>query len=220
MDHLLIIALAEKLARSEHRSWLTQQAWMDSGGPARETLRERLRRRGGNPELLRTPVTQAADSSLSLAGDAALERLRMENERERQKLADLFEGAPVFIAVLGGPDHVFEMVNESYRELMGNRELIGKRVVDCVPEVAGTVWMDLLDHVYRTGQPRVERGARLSLAPAQGQPLEDKFVDYTYKARRESDGTISGIIALGVDTSLVQEVLQSTSASTFLLDEN
>jgi diguanylate cyclase (GGDEF)-like protein/PAS domain S-box-containing protein len=142
------------------------------------------------------------------------------SERERLKLNELFDQASVFIAVLAGPEHVFEMVNPAYRKLLGNRELIGQRVVDCVPEVAGTAWIDLLDHVYQTGEPTSAQGARLSLAPSEGQPLEDKFVDYVYQPRRGFDGAISGIIALGVDTSLAAEVLQSTSDGIVMLDQN
>lgn len=126
-----------------------------------------------------------------------------EEEVERRRLAEIFEGAPVFLAILSGPDHIFEEVNLSYRELIGHRDLIGKRLVDGLPEIAGTVWMDRLDHVYRTGEPLVQRGAPVLLARAKGQPLEEKYVDYAYKPRRGEDGFISGIIVLGVDTSLV-----------------
>jgi diguanylate cyclase (GGDEF)-like protein/PAS domain S-box-containing protein len=141
-------------------------------------------------------------------------------ERERTNLKELFEQATVFIAVLAGPDFVFEMVNQSHSNLLGNREVIGRRVVDCVPEVAGTEWIDILNHVYRTGETRSAQGARLSLANGEGLPLEDKFVDYVYQARRDLDGSISGINIIGVDTSLAGEVLQSTSDGIVMLDYN
>lgn len=146
--------------------------------------------------------------------------LREEVERERTRLVQLFEQAPVFLAILAGPEHVFERVNQEYRKLIGNRELIGRRVVDCVPEVAGTGWIDLLDQVYRTGEPIFAQGARLSLARGEGLPLEDKFVDYIYQPRREPDGSVSGIICFGVDTSLAGEVLESTSDGIVMLDQN
>jgi PAS domain-containing protein len=220
-DQLLVLAIAEKLARTEHAAWLAQRAWMETAVSDRGTIRERLQRRDAESLAGDHPGSSsgADDPTAPLPDAASLQILHTGEERERAKLAELFDGAPVFIAVLSGPEHVFEMVNQSYRELLGNRELIGRRVVDCVPEVAGTVWIDLLDHVYRTGEPRFDRGARLSLAPAAGAPLEDKYVDYAYKPRREADGTISGIIAIGVDTSLVQEVLQSTGGASFLLGD-
>ena len=58
-------------------------------------------------------------------------------ERERlnetERLRQLFDNAPGFMAVVRGPDHVFEMANASYQKLVGRRDLIGKPVREAVP---------------------------------------------------------------------------------------
>ncbi|WP_263385413.1 EAL domain-containing protein [Granulicella arctica] len=141
-------------------------------------------------------------------------------ERERTALAALFEQAPVLLAVLRGPEHIFELVNQSYRDLLGNRELIGRRVVNALPELDGTRWIDLLDEVYQTGETRVADDIRISLSQFEGGPLEEKFFNYVYQARRELDGSVSGVIAIGVDVSLAGEVLESTSDGILMLDRN
>jgi diguanylate cyclase (GGDEF)-like protein/PAS domain S-box-containing protein len=146
--------------------------------------------------------------------------LRAGEERERTRLAELFEQAPVLLSVLKGPGHIFEMANQAYRDLLGNRELIGRRVSDALPELTETKWIDLLNEVYRTGESRFVQDARISLAQGEGKPLEEKFVNYVYQPWRELDGSISGVIALGVDTTLAGEVLESTSDGIFLLDRN
>src|SRR5205823_283274 len=46
-------------------------------------------------------------------------RLIKELQQQRERLADLFQQAPAFFAVLRGPDFVFEMINPLYQELMG-----------------------------------------------------------------------------------------------------
>ena len=62
-------------------------------------------------------------------------------ERERlgeaERLRQLFDNAPGFMAVVRGPDHVFEMANASYQILVGRSDLIGKPVREAVPEVEG-----------------------------------------------------------------------------------
>jgi signal transduction histidine kinase len=128
-------------------------------------------------------------------------REREAESRERNNLRELFEYAPAFIALLTGPEHVFEMANTAYQQMMGGRILIGCKVVDCVPEVRGTAWIPTLDAVYRTGIPHVESGARLMLAATPGGPLEERIVDYVYQPRRRPDGTIFGLIALGTDVT-------------------
>jgi CheY-like chemotaxis protein len=57
----------------------------------------------------------------------ALAALRRSEELHRDDLRRLFMDAPVFMALLRGPDHVFELVNDAYRQLIGDRELLGRR---------------------------------------------------------------------------------------------
>jgi hypothetical protein len=54
--------------------------------------------------------------------------------RQRQ----LFQKTPGFIAVLRGPNHVFEFVNDAYIRVAGDRDYIGKPIRDAVPELQGS----------------------------------------------------------------------------------
>ena len=60
------------------------------------------------------------------------EKLRARSRR----MAQQFESAPGFIAVMRGADHVFELTNAAYRRLIGGRDVIGKPVREALPEVA------------------------------------------------------------------------------------
>jgi len=126
---------------------------------------------------------------------------RHQLQQERERLADLFQQAPAFFAVLRGPEYVFEMVNPPYQELIGQRNVLGKTVREAVPEAEGQGFIALLNEVYRTGQPFVGRGTPIELARSASQPLEVRYLDFVYQPRREQDGTISGIILLGVDVT-------------------
>lgn len=132
---------------------------------------------------------------------------------ERARLIELFEQAPAFIAVVGGPDHVFEMVNSSYYELVGDRELMGRSVAEAIPETRSQGFIALLDEVYRTGRAHVASGSHISLSRTSGEPPEDRYLDLVYQPRREADGSVSGIIALGVDVTerrLAEQTLLQT----------
>ncbi len=126
---------------------------------------------------------------------------RHQSQRDRERLADLFQQAPAFFAVLRGPEHLFEMINPPYQELIGQRNVLGKTVREAVPEAAEQGFIALLDEVYRTGQPFVGRGTPIELARSASQLLEVRYLDFVYQPRREQDGTISGIIVLGVDVT-------------------
>jgi signal transduction histidine kinase len=132
---------------------------------------------------------------------------------ERARLAELFEQAPAFVAVLSGPDHVFELTNPLYRKLIGDRDVIGKPVREAVPEAAEQGFIDILDNVYRNGVPFVAHGYSINLARTAGQPLQERNLDFVYQPIRETDETISGIMVLGVDVTesrLAEQALRNS----------
>ena len=127
----------------------------------------------------------------------AEERLSM----ERSRLTELFEQAPAFIATVRGPKHLFQMVNPSYQKLVGNRDLIGRTVLEALPETEEQGFVVLLDRVYESGENHVAHAAHISLSRTPGEPPEDRYLDYVYQPMREIDGSTSGVIALGVDVT-------------------
>jgi signal transduction histidine kinase len=124
-----------------------------------------------------------------------------EQQREMKRLADLFEQAPAFFAVLRGPEHVFEMMNGPYQQLVGHRSLLGKSVREALPEIEGQGFIKLLDEVYLTGNPYPGRGIPVQLARTPDHPLELRYLDFVYQPKREPDGSVSGVIVLGVDVT-------------------
>ena len=67
----------------------------------------------------------------------------------KERLAQLFEQAPSFMCVLRGPEHVYELANPGYMRLVGHGSLIGKSVVEALPELVTQGYIELLDQVYR-----------------------------------------------------------------------
>ena len=122
---------------------------------------------------------------------------------ERARLVAMFEQSPSFLAVLRGPELVFEYANSSYRKLVGGRDIVGKPVLAALPEVAEQGYGDLLRQVYQTGIPYIGREAPVVLARASeaGEQHETVYVDFLYQPIVEPDGRISGIVAHGADVS-------------------
>ena len=132
---------------------------------------------------------------------AATEAARRDAESAKARLTDVFRQAPAFIAVLRGPDHVFELVNDQYYQLAGHRETVGKTVLEALPEVRGQGFTELLDGVLATGEPFVGRELPIRLAREPGAPLEERYVTFVYQPLTEPDGTRSGIFLHGVDVT-------------------
>jgi len=122
-------------------------------------------------------------------------------ETERNRLVDMFMQAPGFVCVLTGVDHVFQMHNASYAQLIGHRDIAGKPVRDALPEVVGQGFIEFLDGVYATGEPHHGRGSLLQLQRAPGSPLETVYLDFVYQPIRDGSGQVVGIFVQGHDVT-------------------
>jgi PAS domain S-box-containing protein len=144
----------------------------------------------------------AIERWLGVADDVHEGRMAEQAVRiERARLVEMFRQAPAFMAMLRGPEHIFERTNRQYQELIGNRDVVGKPMRQALPEAEEQGFITLLDRVYETGEPFVATGRSLSVARIPGQPLEEHYLDFVYQPMRETDGTISGVLVLGVDVT-------------------
>ena len=135
---------------------------------------------------------------VEMTGEVLAQRYR---EEENERLVTLFEQAPGIIAVLRGPEHVFEITNRSYLQLVGHRALVGKTARDALPEVQGQGFFELLDHVYQSGQPFVGHAVPLRVQRDPNAPLEERFIDFVYQPIHDQHGKVSGIFVEGSDVT-------------------
>jgi PAS domain S-box-containing protein len=139
--------------------------------------------------------------------------LQRELDLERALLGQIFEQAPSFIARLDGPEHRFTLVNPAFMALIGQRDVIGKTVLDAIPEVDGQGYLDLLDGVLRTGQATRLNAAQIQVQRVKDGPLENRYVDFVYQPIRNAAGDVSGVFVEGVDVTDRVNALQSLQAS-------
>jgi PAS domain S-box-containing protein len=132
----------------------------------------------------------------------ANERLTSEIEQrtaERDRMRDLFQQAPSFMAVLRGADHVFDLANQSYLQLVGQRDVLGKPVRHALPDVEGQGFFELLDGVLETGKPFVGQGVPVQLQRhANGRP-DERVVNMIYQPIFDADDTVAGVFVNGFD---------------------
>jgi PAS domain S-box-containing protein len=129
------------------------------------------------------------------------ERLISSLEFERRRLGTLLENAPAFIAVARGKDHVIELVNEAFHDIVGQRDLIGKPAVEALPELRGQGFFEQLDRVFATGERFLAKGMPARLIRRSGHAPEQRFVNIMYQALVEADGTTTGVFIHGVDVT-------------------
>ena len=132
---------------------------------------------------------------------------------EGRQLRSLFEQAPGFIALLTGPEHRFQIANEAYRQLVGHRDILGKRVREALPEVVEQGFVTLLDEVSASGKPFVGRNVSVELQVAPGGASEERVVDFVYQPISSPDGTVLGILVQGHDVTDHKRAVDALSES-------
>jgi signal transduction histidine kinase/ActR/RegA family two-component response regulator len=120
---------------------------------------------------------------------------------ENERLRGLFSQAPGIMAVLRGPEHVFELTNQSYMQLVGHREVAGKSAREALPEIVGQGFFELLDRVYATGEPFVGHALPVRLQREPEGPLEERYIDFVYQPIRDENGQVNGIFVEGSDVT-------------------
>ncbi len=156
-------------------------------------------------------ITPIHDGEGSIRGFGTVTRDLSERKRaeeslaaERALLRSAFVNAPAYICVLRGPDHVFELANPRYHELLGHRPIEGRPVREVLPELEPDGYFQLLDRVLQTGEPAYgnERPARIQRPDGS---LVELYFNFVYQPMLGREGRAEGIIAFGFDvTSQVQ----------------
>ena len=129
---------------------------------------------------------------------------------ELERLREMFEQAPGAMAIIRGSDHVFEMVNPAYLQLIGQREVVGKPLAQALPEIPAQGFVDILDQCYRSGEAYVGTAVPVSLRRNSDAALEERLVNFVFQPLRDASGQVSGIFVQATD------VTESTRAANAL----
>ncbi|WP_294339492.1 PAS domain-containing protein [uncultured Sphingomonas sp.] len=124
-----------------------------------------------------------------------------ESAREVGRLRELFHQAPSAVALLHGPDFVFDFANDAYSVLVGHRDIIGKTLVEALPEVVGTGFDALLRQVWDTGEPYRAHAAPVPIFAAGGGLGEIRQLDFVYQPIRGVDGQVTDIFVQANDVT-------------------
>ena len=123
------------------------------------------------------------------------QRAHAATETQKQRLERLFRQAPAAICILAGPDFVYELVNPAYQALSPGRALLGKPLLEAVPEAEGQRAYAVVRHVYETGEPFSAPAMRIPVARAEDGVLEDRYFNLLQQPRTDEHGRIDGVVA-------------------------
>ena len=132
----------------------------------------------------------------------ALDEANSQLVLSEKRLRDVFDQAPLALAVLTGPEHTYTLVSPRYAETPGGgRDLIGRSSREAFPELAGQGIHELMDRVYATGEQYVEAERPVEL-DHDGDGVGERFYfNVSYQPLRDATGRIYGIVSASQDVT-------------------
>jgi len=152
-----------------------------------------------------TPLTNKMGEVYGVMNTAAdvtdLNVAKQKIEENERSVRNTILKAPVAMCIFRGPQHIVEVANERILELWGRpaEQLMNRPIFEGLPEASGQGFEALLDGVYNTGESFSASDVPINLP--RGDKLETIYVNFVYAANKESDGVISGVIAVATDVT-------------------
>ena len=146
-------------------------------------------------------------------------RIRAVEDEQRRRVAEVFTHAPVAVAILRGPALVFELANPPYLEVVNRRDVIGRPILEALPELAGQPVLEQLAEVYRSGRELVGRSQAIMLERGPAGELHECFFDFVFQPIFDRDGGVEGIAAVGFEVTELARARQAAEHANRAKDE-
>lgn len=148
--------------------------------------------------IIAAEVTAAVKVKKALEAQHEVEQkaLRLVEDSEKRYNMMLMN-SPFSFAVLKGKDLIIDLANDQIKEVWGRgNDIEGKSLLEIMPELKNTTFLDMLDEVRATGIPF--HGIEVqSPKNMHGHIKEEYFFNFVFQPYLETDQTISGITIIG-----------------------
>ena len=138
-------------------------------------------------------------------------------QRNTEMVKNMYMTSPAFVCTLMGPEHSYELVNESYQKIVGTRKIVGKPIFEALPELVGQGLKEVMDNVYQTGEIFLGNEIPVWVAYDEGLEPAERYFNFSYHPIYDEDNQITGILVFGYE--LTEEILgrkmQQQSAERF-----
>lgn len=141
---------------------------------------------------------EAANEELQCATEeleertAEAERARCAVEAAERQLQTVFAQSPALVAVTEGPEHRCVLANPGVEAAMGRGGLVGRTLLEALPEMETQALLAVLDRVYATGEPFVAHEQRVVVEREAG-PHEGWWT-FVYQTLVDVAGVVTGIL--------------------------
>lgn len=130
-----------------------------------------------------------------------LSEIQKNLEKEYQKIETVFSDSPAAMAILYGPNLVFEKINPMFQEIFPLHNFIGKNLIESIPELENYFYEYLLREVFTTGKTYYGKESLIRYYRKEIGKLEDAYFDFTFSRVADGEGNPYGIYIHAMDVT-------------------
>jgi signal transduction histidine kinase/DNA-binding response OmpR family regulator len=124
---------------------------------------------------------------------------RLAAESQRQELHALFMKSPAAIAIVRGPQLVFDLANARFEELVGREDLVGKPGREVLSEPEAQPTWDLVETVYSTGEPFL--GNEYPRLWGRTDEHNERYFNFVAQPTRDKSGAVDTVMIHAVEVT-------------------
>ena len=113
----------------------------------------------------------------------------------------VFENSPELIAIFTGADYTISFANKSYKSLFPKRDLIGKTVIEAIPEIAEQGFVDLMNSVRKTGREIIKKEVPAHIDYNGTGTKQTRYFNFSYSYLLERDEKLRSIVLHAIDVT-------------------
>ena len=135
-------------------------------------------------------------------------------EQNAEMIHTMYENSPAFVCTLHGPEHIYTLVNPAYQKLFGKRKIVGKPVIEALPELKGHSILTILDKVYNEKEIFVGDEIPLLLARDEGLEPEERYFNFSCQPMYDLDKKVVGILIFGNEVTVQFKAKKQNESNT------
>ncbi|TKT90411.1 PAS domain-containing sensor histidine kinase [Dyadobacter frigoris] len=135
-------------------------------------------------------------------------------EQSENRFRSIIEQAPLAVCLLNGPELEIGVGNDSIFKVWGkDKSIVGKRLIEALPELKDQSFIPLLENVYSTGKPHIGQSMLAKLF--RNETLEDVYFDFVYTPVRDNYNQVNGVLVLAIEVTqqaLAKQIIENSEA--------
>jgi len=129
------------------------------------------------------------------------ESAKADAEKQRDRLKQFLLQAPAGICILEGSELTYQFINSGYQQFFPGRELLGKPLLEAVPEIRDQDIHRIISNVFATGETYTGDSLLIPLAYSDGGKIVDRYFNFIYQAKFNNHGNPDGVIVFAFEVT-------------------